>query len=126
MPARVSIHHRIIATVSIHIITEQTLTCGNKTVGRDKPTKHGVVVSGIKVIEIRFAIVVITAVTEGVLCCTCTSSAVRVADSCIAPGVVGIGSGRTVYCGGKFRDPCSRIVIAVSVVCDIRIAVTTF
>ena len=64
---RVRIHNRIIPAVGKHIVTHNAVTSGGKGIGVDKSAYGGVIVSALQVIEIRFLVIDVTPVAQGVI-----------------------------------------------------------
>lgn len=60
-------HDRVILTICEHIGAEEAVGVGGgEGVGVDKPAVGKVVVPALEVVEARFAVVVVTAVTQGI------------------------------------------------------------
>ena len=71
LPIAINHSNRIIQTIRPHIAAEDTLTGGHIYVGRDEAADFGVVVAGGEIVEAGFGIVVVTAITERVVCAKC-------------------------------------------------------
>ena len=64
---RINPHDRIILTICEHIGAEEAVGIGGgKGIGIDEPAVGKVVVPALEVVETRFAVVVVTAVTQGI------------------------------------------------------------
>ena len=69
MPARINIHHRIVAAIRIEVVAIQVAVgaeVGN-IVGGDKAADRGVIVPRLQPIKLQGVIVVISAIAEGIL-----------------------------------------------------------
>lgn len=56
----------------------------------NKPTHLGIIVSALEIVESKVLVVVVTSVSEGILCCVGIFTAVMETYVCISPGVIGL------------------------------------
>ena len=63
--ARIKSHNRVIATIGKHIVAQQSLAGGYKSIGVDESTDLGIVITGLEVVELGFSVVNITRVRFG-------------------------------------------------------------
>jgi len=88
----IDVHNRIIVTIRIHIVSNQSCPRTDIRVRIEESTPLGIIVAGIEVVKTSFRIEVIAAVAEGVYC-RCGSAACGDFSPLdqVPPGIVGIG-----------------------------------
>ena len=93
---RIDHHHRVILAIGKHVGAAEAAVCGYIPIRIDKAPGHGVVVTGVQVVEAGFLVKVVAAVAQGVDVGNVAGVprdvvALPVGDGeNIAPGVVGI------------------------------------
>jgi len=95
----VYIHHRIIATISIHIVADQITVCVDITISVEESTGYGVIVSALQVVERGFGIVVVSTVAERVIRGICIiTCGVQNVGRMVSPSIVRVGN----HLGARF------------------------
>ena len=101
--------HRIISAIRPHIAAEDALTGGHIYVGGDEAADFGVVVAGGEIVEAGFGIVVVTAITERVVCAKCSCQGAGGGYQ-LAPRIVDI----FYHTHAAFVHKANYIILAVS------------
>lgn len=99
----IDMHYRIVATIGIHIISQQPCSCRNISIRIDESTRCGIIISALQVIQLGFGVVIISSVAEGIprsdnapLQGRCSRN---LADRTVTPSVVGVGTDQdTRFC----------------------------
>ena len=66
LPARVITHYGIIVTIREHIVTLYAAVCADVAISIQEPSYLGIIIPCLQVVESRFGIVVIPAISERV------------------------------------------------------------
>ena len=114
MPAWIAVIHRIIITVSIKIKSVRIFGINILgTIRRDKSTPFGIIISRIEVVEFGFSIVVITAVSDGVIICQIVKSAICYLT--VTPSIISIFCLGITTCIVNSNNVALKVSIAFSI-----------
>ena len=89
-------HNRIIITIRIHIVTQQSRPCADIPIRIQEPPPLWVIVPALKIVQPRIGIVVVSPVPEGVqradnlLLRRGGPGGIRIGE--VAPGIIGVGT----------------------------------
>ena len=99
----IAIHYRIIITIRIHIVTQQSRPCADIPIRIQEPSPLRVIVSALQIVQPGLGVVVIPPIAERIeradnpLLTRCRAR--LGGSSAVAPCVIGIGA----YLGSVFR-----------------------